>query len=48
MIRNTNTAMGKALEAMGGVSLAQDADTKSAPAQKQETRCERIGTQSKR
>ena len=38
MIRNTNTAMGKALAAaMGGVSLAQDADTKSAPAQKQET-----------
>ena len=37
-IRNTNTAMGKALAAaMGGVSLAQDADTKSAPAQKQET-----------
>lgn len=38
VIRNTNTAMGKALAAaMGGVSLAQDADTKSAPAQKQET-----------
>lgn len=38
VIRNTNTAMGKALaSAMGGVSLAQDADTKSAPAQKQET-----------
>ena len=37
VIRNTNTAMGKALAAaMGGVSLAQDADTKSAPAQKQE------------
>ena len=36
VIRNTNTAMGKALAAaMGGVSLAQDADTKSAPAQKQ-------------
>lgn len=38
VIRNTNTAMGKALAAaMGGVSLAQDANTKSAPAQKQET-----------
>ena len=38
VIRNTNTAMGKALAAaMGGVSRAQDADTKSAPAQKQET-----------
>ncbi len=38
VIRNTNTAMGKALAAaMGGVSLAQDVDTKSAPAQKQET-----------
>ena len=38
VIRNTNTAMGKALAAaMGGVSLAQDADTKSAPAHKQET-----------
>ena len=38
VIRNTNTAMGKALAAaMGGASLAQDADTKSAPAQKQET-----------
>ena len=38
VIRNTNTAMGKALAAaMGAVSLAQDADTKSAPAQKQET-----------
>ena len=38
VIRNTNTAMGKALAAViGGVSLAQDADTKSAPAQKQET-----------
>ena len=38
VIRNTNTAMGKALAAaMGGVSLAQDADMKSAPAQKQET-----------
>ena len=38
VIRNTNTAMGKALAAaMGGVSLAQDADTKSVPAQKQET-----------
>ena len=38
VIRNTNTAMCKALAAaMGGVSLAQDADTKSAPAQKQET-----------
>ena len=38
VIRNTNTAMGKALAAaMGGVSLAQDADTKSAPVQKQET-----------
>ena len=38
VIRNTNTAMGKALAAaMGGVSLAQDADTKSAPAQKQDT-----------
>ena len=38
VIRNTNTAMGKALAAaMGGVSLAQDADTKSASAQKQET-----------
>lgn len=38
VIRNTNTAMGKALAAaMGGVSLAQDADAKSAPAQKQET-----------
>ena len=37
VIRNTNTAMGKALAAaMGGVSLAQDADTKSAPVQKQE------------
>ena len=38
VIRNTNTAMGKALAAaMGGVSLAQDADTKSVPTQKQET-----------